>query len=235
MKTPSSQNTSQNRARPSVAARGTMTSATRRTHSSRRSRELGRHLVRGQQRRDDPRQRRTLQRAQNPQGLQLVGLGQAVARLRLDRRRAVGQHRGQASGDRRLQLRVGSRTRGAHRGVDPSALRRDLRVGDTRQPLADLGAAVAQPHGMGVRVHEAGDDRAAGGVQGLLGGPAGIGPRVVRLGADEDQLPVLGPNRGVARAERSRPAPAPAAPTRRVAWRDNRCRGSQGRTCALLA
>ena len=99
----------------------------------------------------------------------LVLLGQAVARLRLDRRRAVGEHRREPARDGRPQLGVRAGARRADGGVDAAALRGDRRVALAGEPAPDLGAAVAQPDGMRVRVDETRDDGAAGGVDRVVG------------------------------------------------------------------
>jgi hypothetical protein len=71
-------------------------------------------------------------------------------------------------------------------------------VAQPRRPgAADLGAAVAQPDGMRVRVHEARDDGAAGGVDRRVGGAPRVLPRVFALQADDHEPAVLGAHRGV--------------------------------------
>ncbi len=159
------------------------------------ARELGRNFVRGEQRRHQAREAGVpAELPEQDEGADLVLLRQAVAGLGLGGRRPVGEHPGKPPADGPFELRVRAGARRADRGVDAAALGRDRGVALSREPSADLGAPIAQPDRMRVRVDESRDDGASARVQGLSRGASGELARVVLLGAHEYDSPVLRPN-----------------------------------------
>jgi hypothetical protein len=197
-----------------------MDSAMIRTHSARSFRYSAGELVRGEQRRDEPRQaRRAGEILEQPQVAQLLLDRQPVAGLRLGGRRPVRAHAREPRGGRAAKLLVRAGARRAHRRLDAAALRRDRRVALAGEPATDLDSAIAEPDRMRVRVDEARDDGAPAGVELLGGGPAGELAAVVGLGAGEDDAAV--PRRGRRRrgCGRRSPGPGRAGPRFRAGWR----------------
>ena len=93
--------------------------------------------------------------AGHAQHLQLVGQGQAVTGLDLDRGHAIGQQRvetRQAGGD---QLVLAGGAGGAHAAEDAAAGAGDFLVADAFQALLELTGAVAGVHQMGMAVDQA--------------------------------------------------------------------------------
>ena len=101
----------------------------------------------------------------------LVGDGEAVARLDLERRRALRVQLGDEAGEPGTQLVVGRGTRGRDGRADAAGL-----VALPGHARGELLGAVAAEHEVRVAVDEAGDDRAAADVDDLdIGVPDACG------------------------------------------------------------
>ena len=168
VKTPSSQKTSQNAARPSSGDAGNDLVDDDPDPLAAVVAELGRDLVRREEGRHESREIRLAgERLRGAaERAELVLDGQPVAGLRLGGRRAVRAHRARARPRGRLRSSASVPARVARTvALDPAALGRDRGVALAGEPPADLGAAVAEPDRMGVRVDEPRNDGAAGGVE----------------------------------------------------------------------
>ena len=122
----------------------------------------------------------------------LVVDGQAVAALDLDGGRALAAHLGDQPGDVAGELLVGGGAGGGDGGADAAGGVR--RAG---HPGRELRRPVAGEDQVGVAVDEAGEHRAAAGVDLLVGGRR-VGGR-----ADPGDLRALDDERGVARSRRA--------------------------------
>jgi len=120
------------------------------------------------------------------QHFQLGNLGvpfQPVAGLGFSGGGTVAEHRQRTLTGLRVQLLRQSLARGAHRGVDPATGCHDLHVGTALQARFKFGGAVARPHQVGVRVHQARHHDPALRIQPFLIRVAG---EKVPAGADRD-------------------------------------------------
>ncbi|MCL4822728.1 MAG: hypothetical protein KJZ57_00800 [Anaerolineales bacterium] len=133
-----------------------------------------------------------VEREQGFEQAQFAGRGEAVTRFRLGGRRSVREHAEQARtrlGDQRFEAGCARRADG---GDDPAARGEDVEIVGAGHFHLELVGAVARPDEMGVRVHEAGHQHAAAGVEaGLVGiGGAqfvGLADREDLLVADDDR------------------------------------------------
>ena len=118
------------------------------------------------------------------QRLELVLHRQSVARLHLERRRAVGGEPAEAREGERKQLGLGTPSQVAHGGVDAAATPGDLHVAHAGGPQLLLLVARPAEDGVGVRVHEARREDAAAAVHAIGVGELALEP-VARPDGDD--------------------------------------------------
>ena len=155
-----------------------------------------------------------------------------VAGLRLDRRRAVGQHLAEPAPAVLGELVLGRGARRRDGRQDPAAGLEDLEVVGAALAQDQLVLAGAGEQQVGVRVDQAGRDRAARGVEAREAGDRVAAPLeraeqlVARTGREDPALPARDRRRGIVaciaarRRRRSRRRPsATRCACRRPAWR----------------
>ena len=127
---------------------------------------------------------------------QLLGDGEAVARLGLERRDAPLQNASVRRREAIAQRVVVGSARGDDAGPDASAAGGDLREGGAGQPLGVLVVALAAEQRVGVALDEAGEHRPAAGVDGDHVGITPLRPHCVGT-ADRDDHTIADRDRAV--------------------------------------
>ena len=105
----------------------------------------------------------------------------------------MGQHAREARPNRLSKVRVGGGTRRPDGRQDPAARARDVGIALTREPAADLLAAVAGPDRVRVRVDETRQESASCRVDRLGRRPIPVLARIVRVRPGESDSVSLDP------------------------------------------